>query len=102
MECRIEDFRFKEVINVCDGRRLGYVSDVFVEIATGRVTAIIVPGPCKFLGLFWREDDYIIPWECIRRIGSDIILVDVSGAYRRGRRDRQPWFTWQFGEKEKR
>lgn len=102
MECRVEDFRYKEVINVCDGRRLGYVCDVLVDIGVGRVVAVIVPGPCRFFGLFWREDDYIIGWECIKRIGSDIILVEVPGSYRRGRRDKRPWFTWQFGEKEKR
>ena len=36
----------------------------------------MVPGPCRFLGLFGRDSDYIIPWGCIRRIGEDIILVE--------------------------
>ena len=45
-------------------------------LGTGRVTAIMVPGPCRFLGLFGRDSDYIIPWGCIRRIGEDIILVE--------------------------
>lgn len=101
MECRIEDFRYKEVVNVCDGLRLGYVSDVIIDIAAGRVLALIVPGRCKFLGLFWREDDYILPWENIRRIGGDIVLVDVQGDYKRGKREKRPWFTWQFDEKTK-
>ena len=96
MECRIEDFHYKEVVNVCDGQRLGYVSDLLFDGATGQVTALIVPGPCRMLGLFWHEDDYILPWECIRRIGGDIVLVEVPGAYRRGKRSRRPWFTWQF------
>ena len=33
-------------------------------------------GDCRFLGLFGREDDYVIPWLCIKRIGDDLILVD--------------------------
>ena len=102
MECRVEDFRYKEVVNVCDGRRLGFVSDVLFDVSCGRIIAIIVPGRCRFLGMFWREDDYIIPWECVRRIGGDIILVDVPGEYRRGRCERRPWFTWQFGEEPRR
>lgn len=101
MECRVEDFRWKEVVNICDGRRLGFVCDVLFDVGTGRVLAIIVPGKCKFLGLFWREDDYILPWDSIRRIGGDIILVEVQGEYRRGKREKHPWFTWQFGENEK-
>ena len=55
---------------------MGYVNDLVVDICCGRVTALIVPGPCRFLGLFGREDDYVIPWLCIKRIGDDLILVD--------------------------
>lgn len=69
-------FRCKEVVNVCDGCRLGYVNDLKIDTSCGKILAIIVPGPCRFFGLFGREDDYVIPWQCIRRIGEDIILVD--------------------------
>lgn len=73
--CRIADLRCKEVINLCDGCRLGFVGDVEVDILCGRVAALIVPGRCRFFGLFGREEDFIIPWECIDKIGDDIILV---------------------------
>ena len=73
---RFSELRNKEVIHVCEGARLGYTNDLSIELETGRIAAIIVPGPCKFWGLFGRECDYVIPWCCIRRIGEDIILVD--------------------------
>ena len=76
MNCRFFDMRCKEVININDGCRLGYVGDVECALPDGRVTAIIVPGPCRFFGLFGRGEEYYIPWECIRQIGDDIILVD--------------------------
>ena len=44
---------------------------------TGKVLAIIVPGPSKVFGFFGREDEYIIPYECICKIGPDVILVNV-------------------------
>lgn len=77
MENRISDLRCKEVVNISDGERFGYVCDVEVELPCGRVTALIVPGPCKYLGLFGRQFDYFLPWGCVRRIGEDIILVDI-------------------------
>ena len=77
MDCKGSSLRCKEVVNICDGGRLGFVCDVELELPQGRITAILVPGPCRFLGLFGRECDYRIPWSCIRRIGEDIILVDV-------------------------
>jgi len=76
MADRFSCFRCKEVVNVCDGSRLGYTCDLELDTNCGRVLAIVVPGPGRFFGLFGREADYVIPWECIRRIGEDIILVD--------------------------
>ena len=78
MGTRITDLNCKEVICMADGRRLGFVSDVEIGMPEGHILAIIVPGPCRFLGLFGRHDDFVIPWKCIRRIGPDIILVDIK------------------------
>ena len=78
MSMRFTELQCKEVICVADGRRLGFVSDVRVEVPDGQVCAIIVPGPCRFLGMVGRNDDFVIPWGCIRRIGPDIILVDTK------------------------
>ena len=76
MQCRIRDLRCKEVINICGGCRLGFVSDVEVKGPEGQVVAIVVNGPCRFFGLFGRGEEFYIPWECIQRIGDDIILID--------------------------
>ena len=75
---KMTDLRCKEVICVADGRRLGYICDVLVEIPEGRIQAILVPGPCRFFGLFGRKDDFVIPWNRICRIGPDIILVEAK------------------------
>ena len=46
---RFSEIRNKEVIHVCEGSRLGYVSDCCIELETGRVTAVVIPGPCQRL-----------------------------------------------------
>lgn len=76
MQCRMVELRCKEVINICDGCRLGFVGDVEVLLPEGRVAALIVPGPCRFFGLFGRGEEFYIPWGCIRQVGDDIILID--------------------------
>ena len=91
MGCRIADLRCKEVINVCNGHRMGFVDDVYLDVTDGHIVALVVPGPCRILGLFGREDDYIIGWERIRRIGDDIILVEVAGEYRREKKPKKFW-----------
>ena len=67
----------KEVVCLCDGRRLGFITDARIELPEGRICAIIVPGPNRLFGVCGRRDDYVIPWHCVKRIGPDIVLVDV-------------------------
>ena len=78
MGIRITELHSKEVICLANGQRLGFVCDVEVTVPEGNVVSLVVPGPCRFLGLAGRREDYVIPWGCIRRIGPDIILVDVK------------------------
>lgn len=92
MQCRIADMRCKEVINICDGCRMGFVCDVEINTVTGQLVAIIVPGPCRFFGLFGREEDYVIPWNCITRIGEDIILVEFDSPPRPRPREKKKWW----------
>ena len=95
MKTRLSEFRCKEVVNVCDGGRLGYLNDLEFELPEGRIVAIVVPGPPRYLGLFGHDGEYYIPWECIKRIGSDIILVDIDPVSCRLPRHKRPF----FGEK---
>ena len=78
MGMRITELHCKEVICLADGQRLGFVSDVEVTVPEGKVVSLVVPGPCRYLGLLGRREDYVIPWGCICRIGPDIILVDTK------------------------
>lgn len=72
------DFRKKEVININDGKRLGYVQDVCADLETGKITSIIVPGGNnKILNFFSSENDIIIEWSKIKCIGEDLILVEL-------------------------
>ena len=72
------DFKHKEVINICDGKRLGYVQDVCADLETGKITSIIVPGGTnKLMNLFSNVNDIIIPWERIRCISEELILVEI-------------------------
>ena len=72
------DFRHKEVINITDGKRLGYVQDVCADLESGIITSIIVPGGNnKLLNMFSSNNDIVIPWQNIKCIGEDLILVEI-------------------------
>jgi len=73
---RLMNLRMKEVINSTNGERYGYVNDVLIDLKTGRITALLLPEDLKVWSIFKRKGEKVIPWEAIRRIGEDIILVD--------------------------
>ena len=70
-------FKQKEVINLNDGKRLGYVQDVEADFESGEITAIVVPGTPKLFSV-GNKNDIVIPWSKIKRIGEDIILVEMN------------------------
>ncbi len=75
---RICELRTKEVINECTCKRLGCICDLEVDICTGCIVSIIVPGPAKFCGAFGRDMEFVIPFQCIKCIGDDIVIVNID------------------------
>ena len=71
------DFKHKEVVNITDGKRLGCVQDVCADLETGTITHIIVPGSSKIINIFAGNNDIVIPWQKIKCIGEDLILVEI-------------------------
>ncbi len=90
MICSYSELCCKEVIDIHTGFRLGYVCDLELDDREGCVASLVTPGRPRLFGLLGREEDYILPWKDIVRVGRDIILVEVKGDFRRRRR-RSGW-----------
>lgn len=77
MDESLTELTEKQVVNLCDGKILGCIVDFKIDICTGRLTAIILPGEGGIFG-FKKCADIIIPWEKICKIGRDTIIVDIG------------------------
>ena len=77
---RASSFRHKEVIDISTGERLGFMTDVDIDLSSGRINSIIIPGKRRFFGILPPEDDVVIEWSRIQKIGDDIILVATDPA----------------------
>ncbi len=65
----------KEVININSGKRLGFISDIDIDLKCGEINTLIV-APCgKAFNFFSGKNNIFIPWQCIEKIGRDAILV---------------------------
>ena len=74
---RISELRNKDVINVQDGRRLGYIEDFDLDLERGRIEALRVPaGSGRMFGLFSKGEETVVAWHQIQKIGVDVILID--------------------------
>ena len=78
MCCRIADLRNKQVVCVKNGCVLGFISDIELDKSNGSLKAIIIFGRPRFLGVFGKDEDIVIPWEEISVIGNETVLVNTD------------------------
>ncbi len=76
MTVRLNDLKYKEVISISGGIRLGYIEDITIDLSSGKIDSVTVPGRPRFLGIFGKCEEHTVPWEKIVKIGDDIILAD--------------------------
>ena len=72
--CSFTDIKNKEVINVCDGCRLGFVCDAEIDLESGRIISLLLPPQGKLFS-FSKCDPIMVLWCDIERIGDDVILI---------------------------
>lgn len=75
---RVSELRVLDIINIEDGRRLGPIIDLDLDLDKGVVKAILVLEPSRGKGFFGggRGGDIFIPWEKVIKVGVDVILID--------------------------
>ena len=75
---RVRELQKKEVINLSDGKRLGFVYDAEIYMETGRLESLVVPCRNSVFRFFFKYEEKVISFERVRKIGDDIILVELE------------------------
>ena len=75
--CSTAELRKLEIINLCDGSRLGYASDFEFDRDDAKILALLIAGSNGIFGI-GREDDLVIPWHKIECFGEDTVLVRLN------------------------
>lgn len=73
---KTSELKVREVVNILDGKKLGVIQDIEIDLESGNVRSVSIPGGNRILGFFGRGDEIVIPWEKIKKIGVDVILVE--------------------------
>lgn len=77
---KVSELQSKDVVNIGDGKRLGMIGDLDIDLDNGAIRAIIIPGSGRFFGIFGSTQDYVIPWTQIVKIGADVVLVELNSS----------------------
>lgn len=78
MEISYNELKCKQVINVVDGKNLGRIQDIVLDVKTCKILGLVLPNPsCSCWSLFKRAKDIFLPFHCICKIGVDVILVEL-------------------------
>lgn len=77
MESSFLELRCKEVVNVCDGRRLGHIVDIVFDLCSARVLGFVLPGEKTGWNFFKNCEQIFLPFNCIIKIGQDTILAEL-------------------------
>ncbi|MBP3906293.1 MAG: YlmC/YmxH family sporulation protein [Peptostreptococcaceae bacterium] len=73
---RISDIMDKEVINVKNGKRMGYITDIDMDINEGKIISFSIVGDGG-MNLFSRgSENQVVFWNDILKIGYDTIIVN--------------------------
>lgn len=78
------DLRQKEVINIFDGKKMGVIMDIDIDTDYGKIKSIVLPGVSRGFNLFLRSEEIEIPWEKVKKIGEDVILVEYQDTLKKG------------------
>lgn len=77
---KISDLRSRDVVNILDGKKLGNIIDIDLDLQNGKVMGLVLPGVSRKFSIFSRHEELTVPWNKIVRIGRDVILVEVPVA----------------------
>ena len=91
---RVSDLHSKDVVNSIDGKKLGYIKDIELNLTEGKIKSLVLPANKNFFGIFSKSDDIIIEWHQIQKIGIDVILVELSAFTPIGKNDEEPERHW--------
>ena len=80
---RISALAGKEIINSFDGVRLGTIgdSDMIIDPESGEIISILLPHRSGLLNLWLDKQEMEIPWSSVKKIGSEVIVVDLDESY---------------------
>ncbi|RJX22684.1 MAG: YlmC/YmxH family sporulation protein [Desulforudis sp.] len=85
---RLSQMAGKEIVNIADGSRLGVVghSDISIDPSTGEIYSLLLPRRPNVLNVWTGQQELVVPWDAVRKVGTEVIVVELDQTQPRLRR----------------
>ena len=90
MSAKISDLQERQIVNIADGKCLGNIKDIELNVAAGTIQALVLPGNGGLLGMLQNQGELLVPWQKVVRIGVDVVLIDMPELAEGGRSCQRP------------
>lgn len=76
----LANLRSMEIIDINTGAKLGFIKDLKIDCENNRILSLILPSQTAKISWFGKNDDLELPWDNVKKIGIDVLLVDAENA----------------------
>ncbi|MGM8214391.1 YlmC/YmxH family sporulation protein [Bacillaceae bacterium W0354] len=73
----LSELQSKDIINVDNGEKIGFISDLELDVHYGKILSLVVTIKGKWFGILGQEEEVLIQWHHIKKIGTDVILISM-------------------------
>ncbi len=101
MSAKISDLQERQIVNIADGKCLGNIKDIELNVLDGTIQALVLPNTGGFWSMLQNQGELLIPWQKVIRLGVDVVLIDMpelvdgSGGGKRQKRRKKEEPAWQ-------
>ena len=101
MSAKISDLQERQIVNIADGKCLGNIKDIELNVLDGTIQALVLPNTEGFWSMLQNQGELLIPWQKVIRLGVDVVLIDMpelvdsAGGGKRQKRRKKEEPAWQ-------
>ncbi len=75
---KLSELQKKDIVNIRDGKKIGRIIDVEFDPSNGYMIHFVIEKAKFVRNMFSVSDDLNIKFTQIKKLGEDVILIDIS------------------------
>ena len=75
---KLSELQKKDIVNIKDGKKIGKIVDVYFDESSGYMIKFVIEKTHFVRNIFSNTDEIVIKFSQIKKMGEDVILIDIS------------------------